>query len=45
MSDSFSLTDDEQDAARCPIPAWAFRPLTVLLPFIALAILLWLGLR
>jgi hypothetical protein len=45
MDDSFSLSDDEQDAARCPIPAWALRPLAILLPLIALAAILWLVLR
>ena len=45
MNDSFPLSDDEQDAARCPIPAWALRLLAILLPLIALAAILWLVLR
>ncbi len=45
MNDSFSLPDDEQDGARCPIPVWALRPLAVLLPLITLAAILWFVLR
>jgi hypothetical protein len=45
MNDSFPIPDDEQDAARCPIPAWALRPLAILLPLIALAAILWIVLR
>jgi hypothetical protein len=45
MDDSFSRPDDEQDAARCPIPTWALRPLAILLPLAALAAILWLLIR
>jgi len=45
MSDSSSLPDNEQDGARCPIPAWALRPLAILLPLAALAAILWLAFR
>lgn len=45
MSDSFPLPDDEQDGSRCPIPAWALRPLAILLPVIVLAAILWFILR
>ncbi|HEY8291876.1 MAG TPA: hypothetical protein VIG44_05285 [Thermomicrobiales bacterium] len=45
MNDSFPLPDDEQDGARCPIPAWALRPLAILLPLLALATILWFALR
>ncbi len=45
MNDSFPLLDDEQDGARCPVPAWALRPLVILLPLLALATILWLLLR
>lgn len=45
MSDSLLLPDDEQDAARCPIPAWALRPLAILLPLLVLTVLAWLLLR
>ncbi len=45
MDDSFSLPDEEQDGARCPIPTWALRPLAILLPLLALAALLWFILR
>ena len=45
MDDSFPIADDEQDAARCPAPAWVLRPLAILLPLIALAAILWFVLR
>ncbi|MHB8645114.1 MAG: hypothetical protein ACYDAR_04920 [Thermomicrobiales bacterium] len=45
MSDSFSLPDDEHDGGRCPVPAWALRPLAMLLPLLALAAILWFVLR
>lgn len=45
MKDSFPIADDQQDAARCPILAWALRPLAILLPLILLAAILWLVLR
>jgi len=46
MSDfSSSLPDHEQDGARCPIPAWALRPLAILLPLAAIAVMLWLVFR
>jgi hypothetical protein len=45
MSDSFLLPDEEQDAARCPIPAWALRPLAILLPLLVVAAVVWLILR
>jgi hypothetical protein len=45
MNDSFPISDDEQNVAHCPIPAWALRPLAILLPLIALAAILWFILR
>jgi hypothetical protein len=45
MSDSFPLPDDQQDAPRCPVPAWALRPLAILLPLLVLAALAWFLLR
>lgn len=42
MSDFFPFPDEEQDAARCPIPDWALRPLAILLPLLIVATIAWL---